>query len=73
VGKEINIVMTVFNANNILSITTARRILCTVVIFIELLYPEAKDACVFAQTAETAPGRVYSEIGGPSQASPDDG
>jgi hypothetical protein len=65
--------VTIFNANNILSVTTVRKILCAVVILFVLLYAGAKDACVFAQSAETEPGKVYDEISSPSQATPDEG
>jgi len=50
--------VTVFNTNNILSVTTARRIACAVLILFVLQCVGLKDAYVFAQTAENEPDRV---------------
>ena len=60
-GKKYMIRVTIFNSNSILSITTARRIVTAVVILFVLQCIGAKDACIFAQTAENEPGRVYAE------------
>jgi len=53
--------VTVFNTNNILSVTTARRIACAVLILFVLQCVGLKDAYVFAQTAENEPDRVNAE------------
>jgi len=63
----------VFNANNILSVTTARRIVGATVILFMLLCIVTKDACVFAQTVEEESGRVLDEESDHSQAKPGEG
>jgi hypothetical protein len=53
--------VTVFNANSILSVITTRRIISAAVILFVLQCIVVKDGCIFAQTAEDEPDRVYAE------------
>ncbi len=50
--------VTVFNTNNILSVTTVQRIVSAVVILFVLQCVGAKDVYIFAQTTENEPDRV---------------
>jgi hypothetical protein len=64
--------VTAFNTNSILSVTAARRIISAAVILFVLQCIEAKDACIFAQTAEDEPGRVHNEKSDYSQVKPNE-
>jgi hypothetical protein len=52
--------------------TTAWRILSAAVILFVLQCIGAKDACIFAQTAEDEPGRVHNEKSDYSQVKPNE-
>jgi hypothetical protein len=65
--------MTAVNTNRILSVSMARRIISALVILFVLQCIGAKDACIFAQTAEKGLGIVNDEKGDQSQAKPVEG
>ena len=65
--------MTVFNTNSLLSITMARRIVSASVILFVFQCIGAKDACIFAQTAEKELGIVSDEKSDQSQAKTGEG
>jgi hypothetical protein len=69
-GKEYMVSVTVFNIKSILCVTVARRIAGALVMSFVLLCIGTKDLCVFAQTPEIEPDRVYNEISDLSQAKP---
>ena len=65
--------VTVFNTNSLLSVTTARRIVSASVILFVFQCIGAKDACIFAQTAEKGLGIVSDGKSDQSQAKPGEG
>ena len=65
--------VTISNSNSILSVTTARRIVSAAVILFVLQCIGAKDAYIFAQTAEKEPGIVHDEKSDHSEAKPGEG
>src|SRR4030042_1760033 len=72
-GKEYVVRVAIFNTNSLLSITTARRIVSASVILFVFQCIGAKDACIFAQTAEKELDIVSDEKSDQSQAKPGEG
>ncbi|MCG2710766.1 MAG: hypothetical protein L6416_00285 [Candidatus Omnitrophica bacterium] len=60
-GKEHMLRVPIFNNNNALSLTTAKRIVRAGVIVFILLNAGTKDMYIFAQTAEKGPGIAQDE------------